>query len=74
MEELKKYPSWRILVMPDHPTSVLSKGHSGEPVPFAIAGDGIDGNTRLPLGETNAEKTGIVFESGPQLMEYFLNK
>jgi 2,3-bisphosphoglycerate-independent phosphoglycerate mutase len=72
--ELKKYKSWRILVMPDHPTSVLTKGHSGEPVPFAMSGEGVDGNIHLPLGETNAIKTGIVFNNGYELMEFFLKK
>jgi 2,3-bisphosphoglycerate-independent phosphoglycerate mutase len=72
MAELKKYKSWRILVMPDHPTSVLTKGHSGEPIPFAMAGEGIEGKMHLHLGETNAAKTGIVFNNGYELMASFL--
>jgi 2,3-bisphosphoglycerate-independent phosphoglycerate mutase len=72
MVELKKYKSWRILVMPDHPTSVLSKGHSGEPVPFAMAGDGISSSLYLPLSEANAIRTGIMFNNGYELMEFFL--
>ncbi len=72
MEELKNYKGWRILVMPDHPTSVLSRGHSGEPVPFAMAGEGITGNEHLPFGETNAARTGIIFNNGYELMEFFL--
>ncbi len=72
LTELKKYKSWRILVMPDHPTSVLTKGHSGEPVPFAMAGEGVAGTVHLPLSESNSEKTGMVFEKGFELMKYFL--
>jgi 2,3-bisphosphoglycerate-independent phosphoglycerate mutase len=60
--------------MPDHPTSVLTKGHSGEPVPFAMTGEGIENKMHLPLGETNAIKTGIVFNNGYELMEFFLKK
>jgi 2,3-bisphosphoglycerate-independent phosphoglycerate mutase len=72
LTELKKYDSWRILVMPDHPTSVLTRGHSGEPIPFAMAGDGISGDVHLPLSEPNAAKTGISFTNGFELMESFI--
>jgi 2,3-bisphosphoglycerate-independent phosphoglycerate mutase len=72
MAELKKYASWRILVMPDHPTPVSTKGHVNDPIPFAMAGDGIQGVIHLPLGETNAVKTGVVIENGYELMSTFL--
>jgi 2,3-bisphosphoglycerate-independent phosphoglycerate mutase len=72
MNELMKYKNWRILVMPDHPTPVSTQGHTGEAVPFAMMGDGISGEVHLPLGETNATRTGILFSHGFQLMESFL--
>jgi 2,3-bisphosphoglycerate-independent phosphoglycerate mutase len=72
MAELKKYQSWRILVMPDHPTPVPTRGHTNDPIPFAMAGDGVSHNVHLPLGETNAAKTGILFNNGYELMEFFL--
>lgn len=72
MAALRNYKSWRILVMPDHPTPVSTQGHTGEAVPFAMMGDGINGEVHLPLGETNAARTGIIFDNGYRLMEYFL--
>jgi 2,3-bisphosphoglycerate-independent phosphoglycerate mutase len=72
MAELKKYEHWRILVMPDHPTPVATRGHTNDPIPFAISGEGINHHVHLSLGETNAAKTGILFENGYELMEYFL--
>lgn len=72
LTELKKYTNWRILVMPDHPTPISTKGHVNDPVPFAMAGEGIQDNVRLPLGETNAVKTGVVIENGYELMSTFL--
>jgi 2,3-bisphosphoglycerate-independent phosphoglycerate mutase len=72
MAELKKYASWRILVMPDHPTSVLTKGHSGEAVPFAMAGDEVDGSVKLTFSENNAARTNIEFKDGYKLMDSFL--
>ena len=71
-EALRSYDRWRILVMPDHPTPVSTKGHTGDPVPFAMAGDGIERGAPLPLGERNAAAAGFAFRNGYELMEYFL--
>jgi len=73
-EALKNYESWRILVMPDHPTPVLSMAHSAEPVPFAIAGDNISGILQTTFSEANAAKSGFRVENGFELMEYFLKR
>jgi len=72
LEAIQKYESWRILVMPDHPTPVRTCAHSAEPVPFAMAGDSISGILHATFGETNATKSGFRIENGYELMEYFL--
>jgi len=72
LEALRRYESWRILVMPDHPTPVSSKAHSAEPVPFAMAGTGISGILQAGFSETNAAKSGFKVDNGFELMEYFL--
>lgn len=33
---------WRVLLMPDHATPICIKTHSSDPVPFTIAGSGIE--------------------------------
>jgi len=71
-EALQGYESWRILVMPDHPTPVRTCAHSHEPVPFAMAGDNISGILHTAFGETNAAKSGFRIDNGFELMEYFL--
>ena len=71
-EAVQTYESWRILVMPDHPTPVRTCAHSPEPVPFAMAGDNISGILHTAFGETNAAKSGFRIENGFELMEYFL--
>jgi 2,3-bisphosphoglycerate-independent phosphoglycerate mutase len=71
-EALQNYESWRILVMPDHPTPVRTCAHSPEPVPFAMAGDNISGILHTTFGETNAAQSGFRIENGFELMEYFL--
>jgi len=72
LQALERYESWRILVLPDHPTPVGSRAHSGAPVPFAMAGTGVAGVLHLGFGETNAAKSGLHIEKGHELMEYFL--
>ncbi len=71
-EALQNYESWRMLVMPDHPTPVRTCAHSHEPVPFAMAGDNISGILHTAFSETNAAKSGFRIDNGFELMEYFL--
>ena len=72
LEALHHYPSWRILVMPDHPTKIKSCAHSPDPVPFAMAGDNINGILNTTFSEANAAKSGFKINNGYELMEYFL--
>ncbi len=41
-EGMTKHEKWRILVCPDHPTLISTRTHSATPVPFAVAGIGIE--------------------------------
>ena len=69
---LEQRESWRLMVLPDHPTPVSGGAHSPEPVPFAMAGTGVSGILNLGFGERNAAKSGFRIEKGHELMEYFL--
>jgi len=71
-EALHHYASWRILIMPDHPTLIRSCAHAAEPVPFAMAGDNISGILNTTFSEANAAKSGFRIDNGYELMEYFL--
>lgn len=71
-EALKQYDSYRILVLPDHPTPVETQAHSSDPVPFAMAGEGIKGILQKPFSEENGHKSGFRIERGCEMMEYFL--
>ena len=72
LEALEQRDKWRILVMPDHPTPVRTGAHSGEPVPFAMAGTDVRGILHATFGERNAMQSGFRIENGFELMEYFL--
>jgi len=71
-DALQKYPAWRILVLPDHPTPISTCAHSAEPVPFAMAGSDVSGILNKGFSEKNAEESGFIIEKGFELMEYFL--
>ena len=64
----------RILALPDHPTPVLSKRHTADPVPFVMAGPGIDPNSGVRLTEFEAAKTGRKVDPGYKLLAEFLSK
>ncbi len=64
----------RILVCPDHPTPLVTKTHSSEPIPFIIYDstcikEGISAYT-----ESECAKTGLSLNSGDELVEMFLQK
>ena len=71
-EALQKYESWRLLVMPDHPTPVETRAHTDDPVPFAMAGVGVNGILHRPFSEENAYQSGFRVDNGFEMMEYFL--
>ncbi len=71
-DAMRARDSWRILVMPDHPTPVATGAHSRQPVPFAMAGTDVKGILHTTFSEANAAQSGFKIENGFELMEYFL--
>ncbi len=71
-EALQMYDRWRIVVVPDHPTPVSTCAHAAEPVPFAMAGTGVEGVLHNSFSEANAAASGLRIEKGCEFMEYFL--
>ena len=65
---------YRILICPDHPTPLLTKTHSSEPVPFMI----FDSRKALDGAQTFTEKTasatGVYIEHGPSIMDRLLER
>ena len=72
LEKLKKFPEWRILVMPDHPTNIATRKHGYAPTPFCMAGTRVRGAVKSPYSEKNAAASDLKIERGYELMEYFL--
>jgi len=63
---------WRIMVLPDHPTPCTVRTHTGEAVPFAIAGGRVKSLVAAPFTEATAAASDLHIPRGCDLMEYFL--
>jgi 2,3-bisphosphoglycerate-independent phosphoglycerate mutase len=72
LEKLRTFPAWRIMVLPDHPTNIATRKHGYAPTCFAIAGTGVQQASPGPYCERTAQGSGLYFEHGEELMEYFL--
>lgn len=72
LEKFTKLKNWRLLVMPDHYTPVKAKTHTNEPVPFAICGKDIAPDKSEEFSEKAASESGLVFDEGHKLMDYFI--
>ena len=66
--------SYRILIMPDHPTPLETKTHSNKPVPYLIFDSTKAENGVESFTEASAESTKIFVEHGPSIMDKLLGK
>jgi 2,3-bisphosphoglycerate-independent phosphoglycerate mutase len=80
MEGISSYRDYTVLMMPDHPTPVSLRTHTGDPVPFAIyssagwKGTPYDGRTGPAFSEKSAAATGLFIPEGHRLIELMLHK
>ena len=74
LPELDKYDDYKVMVLPDHPTPIVTMTHAGDAVPYLIyqkskANDnGIESFT-----ENTAKAAGNYVEVGYSLMDSFIN-
>ena len=66
---------YSVLIMPDHPTPMVIRTHSADPVPFAMyrSKDIPNGNT-VVYTENNAKNTGIFYDKAHELMGELLKQ
>lgn len=63
------HPDLRILVAPDHFTTIETRTHAGGPVPFGLCGKGITPDNNTAYSERIAATTDILIEKGHTLIE-----
>ena len=66
--------SLRMLILPDHPTPIRVRTHTGDPVPYMLYDSTMEENDNKSYCEKNAEKTGILVEKGHELIKEFLQE
>ena len=74
LAELPRYGDYRILVEPDHRTTLATRAHAHGPVAFAAAGAGIKADAATTYDEPTAASTGLAFDPGWHLMRWFLER
>jgi 2,3-bisphosphoglycerate-independent phosphoglycerate mutase len=72
LEALQQQPAWRILVSPDHRTTLSTRAHAYGMVAFALAGTGIAAGGQETYDEKTAAASALTFERGHELMRTFL--
>ncbi len=72
VEAFKRSKNYRILVIPDHLTSVEKRCHVADPVPFLVYGKGIEPNGVTTYGESSAKAGGWLVESASGLLPKLL--
>jgi 2,3-bisphosphoglycerate-independent phosphoglycerate mutase len=58
----------RVLIAPDHITSIETRTHAQGPVPFAMCGPGIEQDARVEYNEASAAEAGVLFPAGYTLV------
>ena len=74
LPELDKYEDYKVMVLPDHPTPIVTMTHAGDAVPYLIyqkskAAD----NSIESFTESTAKEAGNYVEVGYTLMDSFIN-
>ncbi|MGH7771925.1 MAG: cofactor-independent phosphoglycerate mutase [Candidatus Binatia bacterium] len=67
---MDRWREWRVLLLPDHPTSIVLKTHVSDPVPFVFfSSTEREKPKELGFNESAAKKTGVVVEKAFTLMD-----
>ena len=64
----------RLLVLPDHPTPLSTRTHSGDPVPFMLWGEEFTGNSAKRFTEPEAGKTGLLIDPGYNIIDLLVRQ
>ena len=61
------------MILPDHPTPIVTRTHASDPVPFLIYHKNGEKESGVEsINEESAKETGVFVDFGPSLMGRFL--
>ena len=73
-EGLEQYEDYKILLLPDHPTPIVTRTHASDPVPYLLYQKSAPKTGGDTINEETAKATGIYMENGPAMMPHFLGQ
>lgn len=73
-EGLEQYEDYKILLLPDHPTPIVTRTHASDPVPYLLYQKSAPKMGVDTINEETAKATGIYMENGPAMMPHFLGQ
>ena len=65
---------YKIMILPDHPTPIVTGTHASDPVPYLIYHRGGEKQGVETINEQTAKATGVFVEHGPDIMKKFLEE
>lgn len=73
-EGLEQYEDYKILLLPDHPTPIVTRTHASDPVPYLLYQKSAPKTGVDTINEETAKATGVYMENGPAMMPHFLGQ
>ncbi len=75
LEGMKEYDDYKVMVLPDHPTPIVTKTHASDAVPYLIYRRNNEVHSGVEnFNEETAKNTGRYMENGFEIMKYFLEE
>jgi len=74
MADIDSFGDYRVLLMPDHPTPVAKMTHTKDPVPFVLAGTGVETPIAAAeeYSESAAKQSGLLVTPGHRIMDFLV--
>lgn len=74
LKKISSLGTYRVLIIPDHPTPVLKRCHTADPVPFGICGHNVTADSSIRFGESQAKQSGWFVEEAHDLLPQLLSE
>ena len=72
---LEQYDDYKVMILPDHPTPIVTRTHASDPVPYMIYHKNNEKSSGIAsINEETAKETGNFIEYGPGIMKKFLTE
>lgn len=66
---------YKIMILPDHPTPIVTKTHASDPVPYMIYKKSAEKDSGVEsINEDTAKATGVYVDFGPSMMKKFIEE